>query len=306
MLFARPLRRLAELIGMVFLVLTLAACGWSATPPRTESATATTAPVEATRTATPLPPSPTPQPLAARVNGEGVPLGLYQAELARYQAAVGTQLATEDEQRVLDELVDQYLLVQAAAEQGFTVDQETLQRRLDRLAEAMGGEQALETWMADYGYTDESLRQELKRAIAAAWMRDRIAEDVPESAEQVHARQILLTSPEAAQEAMSRLQSGQDFETLAQEYTPLGKIDLGWFPRGYLLDPQLEEAVFDLAPDEYSEVIQTSAGYHILQVVERDSNRALPADARRALQKQALKAWIDTRRDQSEIEILLP
>jgi hypothetical protein len=67
-------------------------------------------------TPTNVPPSATPQPLAARVNGEEITLEQYQAELARYQVEVGTELATEDQQKVLDDLIDQILLAQGAVE----------------------------------------------------------------------------------------------------------------------------------------------------------------------------------------------
>jgi hypothetical protein len=66
------------------------------------------------------------------VNSEAITLARYQAELARYQAAVGTQLATEDEQRVINDMVDQTLLAQAAAEAGFEVDAEAVQSRIEQ------------------------------------------------------------------------------------------------------------------------------------------------------------------------------
>jgi len=62
-------------------------------------------------------------PLAATVNGEEITLAEYQDELKRYQAEVGTELATEAEQRVLNELIDQLLLAQGAAEAGYLADE---------------------------------------------------------------------------------------------------------------------------------------------------------------------------------------
>jgi parvulin-like peptidyl-prolyl isomerase len=53
-------------------------------------------------------------------------------------------------------------------------------------------------------------------------------------------------------------------------------------------------------------VIQTEAGFHILQVIERDPQRPLSPDARLALQTQALKDWLAARRQASQIEILGP
>jgi parvulin-like peptidyl-prolyl isomerase len=86
----------------------------------------------------------------------------------------------------------------------------------------------------------------------------------------------------------------------------VAKGDLGWFPRGYLLDQKLEAAAFELQPGEQSGVIETSIGFHILQVIQREMARSLEADARLALQTQALREWLSERRAQSEIQILLP
>jgi peptidyl-prolyl cis-trans isomerase C len=103
-----------------------------------------------------------------------------------------------------------------------------------------------------------------------------------------------------------QLQNGADFAELAANYDPVAKGDLGWFPRGYLSEPALEEAAFSLQPGQYSNVIQTRLGYHILQVIERDPQRPLDPDARQVLQDKALQEWMSKARSQSDIQILLP
>lgn len=285
----------------------LAACGSGDLPVITASL-APAATATPTGTPTAIPPTPTPIPLAARVNGEAITLAEFQAELARFQAAGVEPLPAEEAlagERVLQELIDQVLLAQAAREAGFTLDEAAVQARRDELAARAGGEQALADWMATNGYTEETFRTALARGAAAAWMRDRIAETVPEAAEQAHARQILLRDSAEAAEIYAALQAGADFATLAASYDPVGLGDLGWFPRGYLLEPALEEAAFSLEPEAYSPVIETRLGFHILQVIERRTNRPLDPEARLALQKKALQAWMADRRSQSEIEILL-
>ena len=81
---------------------------------------------------------------------------------------------------------------------------------------------------------------------------------------------------------------------------------MGWFPRGYLDQPALEEAAFALQPGQYSQVIETEIGYHILYLVERDTSHIIQPDARIALQRSALQEWINERRNQSEIQIFIP
>ncbi|MFZ5809887.1 MAG: peptidylprolyl isomerase [Chloroflexota bacterium] len=251
-------------------------------------------------------PTATTQPLAAVVNGEGIPLSAYQAELSRYQQAVGTELATEQKQIVLDTLIDRQLLAQAAAEDGFIVDEAMVNERLNKLMEQIGGETALQSWMDQNSFTIETLKEALRLEIAAAWMRDQIYNQTPKAMEQVHARQILLYTAEKADQVLAELKNGGDFAKLAALYDPVTYGDLGWFPRGFLLDPKLEEAIFSLAPNEITPVIQTSAGYHIVQLLAREAQRPLDADTYQAIQLLALQTWLQQRRAESAMEITLP
>jgi parvulin-like peptidyl-prolyl isomerase len=298
-------------LGFIFIysclfISMISSCG--AVTPTPTSAPATDTPLAPipTFTAAIPPVSPTPVQLAARVNGEELSLAHYQAELKRYASQKDTELTLEDRQFVLDNLVDELLLDQGAKEAGFALDDAGLQARIDGLSNELGGPEALSTWLTAQGYSEEDFRQDLAGSIAAAWMRDQVAAGVPETAEQVHARQILLFSSQGAEDMLARLNSSSDFLTLAAEADPLTKGDLGWFPRGYLLDPKLEDAAFSLQPGETSPVIQTEAGFHILQVIERDPQRPLSPDARLALQTRALKDWLAARRQASQIEILIP
>ena len=243
----------------------------------------------------------TSEPLAASVNGEGIPLAEYQAGLVQFQAARGTEPTPQEKTRVLQNLIDEALLAQGAAEKGFTVDDALVQARIQQL----GGEQALTDWISANGYTHDSFRKALAQSIAAAWMRDQIINAVPKTAEQVHARQILLTTAEEANRVLAQLQAGSSFENLALEYDPLTAGDLGWFPRGVLPDPQIEEAAFNLQPGGLSAVIQTQVGYHILQVIERDPQRILDPEALKVLQSKAVADWLELRRSQSTIEVLV-
>ncbi len=297
-----------KIAALLALSLCLAACNGSESTP-TPSGNTPGAPTQPgdTPAATPtdLLPSATPLPLAARVNGEGLSLAEFESELARYQAS-GTNLATDAQQAVLDELIAQVLLAQAAAENGFVVDEALLQTRLEALAAQLGGVQALSDWMAANGYSQADFEAALARSIAAAWMRDQIIAAVPETADQAHVRQILLYNLDQANQVYQALQSGSDFASLAAQYDPQTGGDLGWFPQGYLTEPAIEAAAFALEPGAYSTVIETRLGYHLIQLIERESNRLLLPPMRQALQTQALSQWLEERRSQSEIQIMLP
>lgn len=305
-------RLVVILIGICIIPIWLSACNKGS-----PVATHTQAMVEATITPfvspepslTPIPPTATPVPLAALVNDEAISLAEYQAEVTRYQASTtitGTILASDTNTIVLDELIDQTLLAQAADEQGFKVDDTLIKSRISTLESQLGGAQALQDWQSAHGYTQEDFSRALGRSIAAAWMRDQIITAVPQTAEEVHVLQVLVPTSTQAEEIYARLQSGEDFLDIATEIDPLTKGDLGWFPRGYLPDPKIEEAAFALQTGQYSTVIHTDIGYHILYMLERDAEHTLEPEARRALQLKALQDWIGERRKKSVIQILIP
>ncbi len=292
---------------LLLAALMLAGCAQS-TP--TPVPSPTVVPATPTPTTPPATPTPTPLPPALRVNGEVIHLVDYQAELGRLQAAAAEMsltLTPEDErQRVLDALINQALLAQHAAAQGISITPEALQARLDEVTADSGGAEALSAWQNQNGYSPESFKAALGRAMLAAAGRDAIIAAVSETAEQIHARQILVLNEATANLIKKALDSGSDFATQAYVYDPLAGGDLSWFPRGYLTQPDVEAAAFALQPGEISAVIPTSFGYHILMVIERDPARKLSPDARRALQHTALQAWLDERRASSTIEILVP
>jgi hypothetical protein len=309
----RKLTFLAAVIGGLA-CLVIASCN-TGTPPSTLTATIST-PIPpsqtpgATSTSTLAPTVTfTPEPLAAMVNGQPITLVEFQQELARYRLAqsevTGTNLATEnatDETIVLNDLIDQVLLAQASMEQGYILEDSVLEQKFQQLADQTD----LNLWLQSQGYSEESFRHALGRSIQAAWMRDQILATVPAMGEQIHARQILLYNLEEANQVHANLKSGADFSRLAALYDPVAAGDLGWFPRGYLTVLAVEEAAFRLQPGEFSPVIESDLGFHIIQVIEREPQRPLESDLQLVLQLQALKAWLIERREKSDIQVFMP
>ena len=284
----------------LWIALGLSACASLSTPEPTSTPQATS---------TPEPPTATPEPMALTVNGEGVTIVEFNAEVQRYltsQQSLGKTVTSADAtSAVIEDLVAQMLLAQAAHEDGFTLDDSALQSRIDALAAQVGGADALSKWESDHGYGDQAFRSALKRAAEAAWMRDRIVSTLPSTAEQVHVQQILLYNQDTAQNFLTQLNGGADFNELAAKADPVTRGDLGWVPRGYLLDAKIEEAAFSLVAGEHSDVIATDVGFHIIRVLERDLARPLSPDATLALQDLALKKWIEAQRQQANV-VLAP
>ncbi len=285
---------------LIVLLLLLVGCQ---SPPQESLLSKETPTVDAVAPTDALEPTVTAVALAAEVNGEPILLEEFEAEATRYQAALGTELATEDQQIVLDTMIDEMIFAQAATRAGFTLNDVDLQAHIDQLGLTP---EELAQWIQANGYTEDSFHAALGRSITAAWMRDQLAAGVPRTVEQIHARQILLYNSDEAETILGQLDAGADFATLAEQYDPVIKGDLGWFPRGYLTVPELGAVIFELEPGSYSPVIETALGYHIVQVIEYDGAHALTLSAYQVVQHQALEQWLRQQRDQSEIMLYLP
>ena len=247
--------------------------------------------------------------MAVIVNGEGITLANYTAEFRRFQAALkelGQDMAPEDIQKtVLQEMIDQVLLAQSAVQSGYTLSDADFQKRLDDVMAKNGSPQSFANWLQANYYTEESFRTALKTSLAAAWQRDRILSTAPTTADQVHARQILVLNQDLADRLYAQLQAGADFATLALQVDPDTGGELGWFPRGYLFLPEIESAAFDLQPGSYSPIIHTSYGYHIVYVIERDANHPLSPDEQIKANHAYLETWLEDKRGQSQIQMIV-
>ena len=226
-------------------------------------------------TATPIPsPTPTEVPLAAQVNGEVIFLAEFERELARAGDAATPK-------QVLDAMIEMLLLEQAAAAAGVTVTDEQLDDFIQADIQAVGGREAFEARLVSNNITAEGYREQVRTNLVAQRVQTQIPAEIPDTLEHVHARHILVATQEEAETILAQLRDGADFGTLAQTYsldvsTRDRGGDLGFFPRGLLLAPELEEAAFALAPAQISDVVHTELlGYHIVQVLDRKER---PAD----------------------------
>ena len=267
---------------------------------------------------TPAPPTSTPlPPLAALVNDQPIFLADFERELARYEQAqleLGNagNAAVDHRRQVLDALIEQALIEQAAAANGIAVAPALVDQKLAELRELAGGAENLEAWLQANLYTLDEFRQALAGEMMTEAMVEYITRDVPLAVEQVRARYIQVDDAALATALRQQIEAGADFGLLAQTHS-LDRVtgqnggDLGgYFAPGALLVPEVEQAAFGLAVGTTSEVIAVtnSTGrttYYLVQLIERDPQRPLDANARYNMLRHAFESWLTTVWSEAEI-----
>ncbi len=173
---------------------------------------------------------------------------------------------------------------------------------------AYGG--ALQQLLERNNLSEADFRDRLQQSLLREKLQTAIAqEQVPATQEQVHARHILVATPEQANEVLTQLHGGADFATLAAQLStdPGSKDkggDLGWFGRG-VMDPPFQEAAFALQPGQLSDVVHGANGYHVIQVLERNPARAVPDDQLTTQRQKVFTDWLASRRTSPDVKLQL-
>jgi parvulin-like peptidyl-prolyl isomerase len=145
------------------------------------------------------------------------------------------------------------------------------------------------------GITEKTIRQIVEISLIREKLFNAVTADVDQVQEQVWIRHILVEDEETAKEVLQKLEDGEDFADLALEYSLDDSNkeqggDLGWFPRGAMVEP-FEEAAFALDVGQISEPVQTDYGWHILESLGKE-DRPLSDSDYSSFQNQVWNDWV--------------
>lgn len=239
------------------------------------------------------------------VNGEAVSEALIEQELHqlrnRYSAEMSYQELDEKQAKIASDArenaVERVLLMQQARKEIEGLRPEEIEARFAALKHQHGGE---ELFAKRYDLKEEDVA-EIKAEIEDGLRLEKYFDELCRNAERpgeadarayYEAHRAEFTTPEMVHAAhivqqpseesplekiyagllniRERLIAGEDFETLATEYTHCqdGSSDLGYFTRGQMVQ-SFEDTAFSTPVGEYSDVFQSEFGYHILKVLDR-------------------------------------
>ncbi|RKQ31273.1 peptidylprolyl isomerase [Oceanobacillus halophilus] len=89
---------------------------------------------------------------------------------------------------------------------------------------------------------------------------------------EIDAQHILVADEDTANEVKKKLDDGEDFAELAEEYSTDGSAqeggNLGYFSAGQMV-PEFEDAAYSMESGEISDPVQSEFGYHIIKVNDK-------------------------------------
>ena len=241
-----------------------------------------------------------------RINDHVITLEEFEQEMEQLPAIAKLQIISEEGKRkFLKDLINQELLLQEARKKGLDRDKEILAN--------------LE--MFKKGLIINALQEELcagKDAVSddevEAYYRENKEEFI---LEQVWVRHILVKTLQEAKEIKKRLYQGEDFITLAKQYSiwPPTKIkggDLGYIKRG-MVHKSFEQAAFALKRrGELSDIVKTDFGYNIIRLEDKIGPRQLTSSEvqeeirnrlRNKKREEILTAYLKDLREGAQITI---
>ena len=204
-------------------------------------------------------------------------------------------------------LVERKLLLEAAIKAKSSVTPEEIDKMLNIQYSRSGGEEKFLQILEENGIDFEFVKGSIKKDLMIEnYLNDYFASKIQVSEEEVQkvymedktasVRHILLSTQNMAdaekqeirkkmEGILSRAKGGEDFAELAKTHSedPGSKENGGLyenFGRGQMVPP-FEDAAFSVPIGEISDIVETSFGYHIIKVIERNKETR-PLDEVRA------------------------
>lgn len=283
--------------------------------------------------------------VAAKVNGKAISVDELNKQVEQlkkqypqmFQGADGEGRLLDFKQRLLDNLVSQELVRQAAEEQGIKVSDADVKKQVDQLKSGFKDEKQFDQALKSAGMTVDSLNKQIREQLltqrlidslsaGAAPTESEIKSYYDKNKEQFNQKAAkrashILFKPEdknAAEKALGELKDGADFASSAKKYstdtaTAAQGGDLGWPSTPYVAE--FEEALAKLDKGEMSDLVKSPFGWHIIKVTdERDAKQQPLSEVKdqisQILQQQrkaeSYQQFLENLRKKAKIEILVP
>jgi parvulin-like peptidyl-prolyl isomerase len=153
----------------------------------------------------------------------------------------------------------------------------------------------------EVGVLSQPVHDEATTKTGGYWLVKVIERD--EVAEEAYVKVILLGNEQEANEVRARLEAGEDFAALAEEFSQHGVSKQGGGDWSVSVGEEeaaaIEDFVFSaeldvLSQPIYDDTASTMGGYWLIKVTEVDDNRQITDDDRSLLKIEALSKWVES------------
>jgi foldase protein PrsA len=281
---------------------------------------------------------------AAKVNGDTISIEELDQQVAQlkkqypdmFTGADGEGRLLDFKQRLLDNLVNQKLVDQAAAEKKITVTDAEVDKQVEQLKAGFKDDAQFQAALKSAGMDVATLAEQIKEQlltqklieelskgikITEADMKSYYGKNKTQFAQKAAKRsEHILFKPEdkkTAQKVLDLIKGGSDFNAMAKQNsvdtaTASKGGDLGWPTTANV--PEFEAAVAKLRKGEMSGLVQSPYGWHIIRVADtraasQQSFSAVKSQIEQILIQQqraeAYQKFLDELRSNAKIEILL-
>ena len=155
------------------------------------------------------------------------------------------------------------------------------------------------------GFSENDIKELYRVQILSTKIYEEITADVPTEEEQIWARHILVGTREEAEDVLARLENGEDWTQIAAEVSTDTSNkdqggDLGWFGLNKMVE-EFENIAFSLEIGEISNPVETSFGFHIIQLLGKEVR---PLDSTTLDQNKStfFSDWLTKEREKYTIE----
>ena len=274
-------------------------------------------------------------------------MGRVRQQLSRRGKAFNDSELSKIKKETLERLISIELLYQDSRSKGIEVEKALIDEKMTELKKRFPGEDGFKKALTLANLSLAALESQIKRDLAIQKLIDKhfvqkvtvtgnetkaYFDSHPEAFkkdEQVRASHILIkVDPQADEskkaaarkkikEIQKKLAKGEDLAALAREYSegPSSSKggDLGYFSRGQMVKP-FEDAAFNSAPNQVSDLVETRFGYHIIKVTGKKPQTIVAyADVKDRLQEylkqkkvqEQLHLYIDKLKEKASVEKFL-
>ena len=215
----------------------------------------------------------------AIVDGEKISKDDYKDELSFYASMLASQQQLKNS--IVTMMVQDKLIANDIKKNDIKIDDKEVDDALMQSVQNFGGQEQFDKTLDDYNMSLDKFKETIKKDLMYKKHREwfdsnnevtddeikKYFEDNKDEFEKVDASHILVQDEETAKEIKEKIDNGEDFAKLAEEYstdTASAKNggSVGAFAKGQMVK-EFEDAAFAMKEGEVSDPVKSQFGYHI-------------------------------------------